>query len=111
MAQGNRVRDPLDKATLFIESDNTVSTNICVVCSHKRLRRRRVQHMRRTELPSARVGIRVQYFVNDGVEIHEPGIFSQVVLWLAQECVCLTITPMNCDFARFCKRPHDVDVI
>jgi hypothetical protein len=65
----------------------------------------------RTELASARVGIHIEDFVDDGVEIHESSIFSQVILWLAQECVCLTIAAMNCDFARFCERLHDLYLV
>jgi hypothetical protein len=67
--------------------------------------------MRRTELASTRVGIHIKDFVDDGVEIHESGIFSQVILWLAQECVSLAIAAMNRDFAGFCKRLHDVYLI
>lgn len=67
--------------------------------------------MRHTELASAGVGIHVEDFVDDGVEVHEPGIFSQVVFWLAQKCVFLTIATMNCDFPRLCERLHDINVI
>ena len=67
--------------------------------------------MRRTELASTRVGIHIKDFVDDGVETHESGVFSQVILWLAQECISLTIAAMNRDFARFGKRPHDVYLI
>lgn len=67
--------------------------------------------MRRTKLTSPRVGIHIKDFVDDGVEIHESGIFPQVILWLAQERVSLTIAAMNSDFARFCKRPHDFYLI
>jgi hypothetical protein len=68
-------------------------------------------NVRHTELASARVGIHVEDFVDDGVEIHKPGVFSQVVLWLSQERVSLAIAAMNCDFSRFCKRLHDVNLI
>lgn len=67
--------------------------------------------MRHTELASTRVGIHIKDFVDDGVETHEPSIFSQVILWLAQECVSLTIATMNRDFARFCKRLHNLYII
>lgn len=67
--------------------------------------------MMRTELAATRIGIHIKDFVDDGVETHESGIFSQVILWLAQECVSLTITAMNRDFARFCKRLHDFNLI
>ena len=68
-------------------------------------------NVRHTELASARVGIHVENFVYDGVEIHEPRILSQVVLWLSQERVSLAIAAKNCDFSRFCKRLHDVNLI
>lgn len=42
-----------------------------------------LQDVERTELPSARVGVHVEDLVDDGVEIHEPRIFSQIVLWFA----------------------------
>jgi hypothetical protein len=81
-----------------------------VVWSHKR-------HIvvayqaRHTELASARVGIHIEDFIDDGVEVHEPGVFSQVILWLSQERVSLTIGIMNGDFSRFCKRLHNVNLI
>ena len=70
-----------------------------------------MQHIRHTELASARVGIHIEDFVDDGIIIHESGIFSQVILWLAQECVSLTIAAMNRDFARFCERLHDIYLV
>ena len=42
-----------------------------------------LQDVERTELSSARVRVHVEDLVDDGVEIHEPRIFSQVVLWFA----------------------------
>jgi hypothetical protein len=67
--------------------------------------------MRHTELASTGVRIHVEDFVDDGVEFHEPGIFSQVVFWLAQKCIFLTIATMNCDFSRPCESLHDINVI
>ena len=68
-------------------------------------------HMSHTELASTGVRIHVEDFVDDGVEVHEPGIFSQVVFWLAQKWIFLTIATMNCDFSRSCESPHDINVI
>jgi hypothetical protein len=42
-----------------------------------------LQDVERTELSSARVGVHVEDLVDDGVEVHEPCIFSQVILWFA----------------------------
>lgn len=67
--------------------------------------------MRHTELASTGVRIHVEDFVDDGVEVHEPGIFPQVVFWLAQKCIFLTIATMNCDFSRPCESLHDINVI
>lgn len=67
--------------------------------------------MKPTELTSARVRVHIEDFVDDGVEIHEPRVFSQVILWFAQECVRLVVAAMNCDFTRFCKGLHNINFI
>lgn len=59
--------------------------------------------MRPTELASARVRIHIENFVDDRVEVHEPSVFSQIVLRFAQECVCLAVATMNGDFTRLCE--------
>ena len=70
-----------------------------------------MQRIGHTELTSTRVGIHIENFVDNGIETHESGIFSQVILWLAQECVSLTIAAMDRDFAGFCERLHDVYLV
>lgn len=70
-----------------------------------------MRHIGRTELASTRVGIHIEDLVDDGVKIHESGVFSQVIFWLAQECICLTIAAMDRDFARFCERLHDLYLV
>ncbi len=56
-----------------------------------------------TELASARVRIHIENFVDDGVEVHEPSILSQVVLRFAQERICLAVATVNGDFTRLCQ--------
>ena len=56
-----------------------------------------------TELASARVRIHIENFVDDRVKVHEPSIFSQVVLRFAQECIGLAVATVDGDFTRLCE--------
>ena len=64
-----------------------------------------------TKLPPSRLGVGLQQFIDDGVEIHQPGVFSKIVLGFTEEHVRLSVRPANRDLARFRKRTHDFDVV
>ena len=64
-----------------------------------------------TEFAAARVGILLEKFYNHGVELHQAGVLSQVVLWLAEEAVASTMAVADGDLARLLQRAHHQDLI
>lgn len=64
-----------------------------------------------TQLPTSGFNVGFEEFVDDSIEVHQAGIFPQIILRFSKEHVYLTITPSDGNFPRFSKGSHDVYLV
>lgn len=64
-----------------------------------------------TELPSARFRIRLEQFVDDSIEVHQPCILAQIILGLPKEHIYLAVATLNGELARPSQGSHNVNVV
>lgn len=66
---------------------------------------------RPTQLATARLAVRLQEFIDDRVEIHEPRVFPEVILRFAEPVVRDAVRSHNTDLSRLLEGPHDLDLV
>jgi hypothetical protein len=64
-----------------------------------------------TELSATGVGILLEQFVDDTVELHETSILAKIVFWFDQEGISNAVASSNGNLSWFLHRIHDIHFI
>jgi len=64
-----------------------------------------------TKLPTSRIRILLQQFVDQRIKIHEPRVLSQIIFRLSEEREYFPIIGKEGELARFCERFHHLNRI
>lgn len=97
------ISHPLQQTTLFIQRHDSVGPNVC--------RQLIIYKAALTKLTSSRLRSTFQEFVDHGIEIHDAGILSQIVVRFAKKRISFAVAAYEDKFLWSLEWWHDVHAV
>lgn len=102
IAQDSSMRHPLHNPVFLVQRHNRIRPNICILG---------LKTWGNTKLPTTRLYILLEQFIDDTVEFHKTCIFAQIVLRLNEERITNAVSASHSDFPWLLHRVHHLYLV